>query len=128
MSGYCPDCGNQQCICEEIERRNNMSYREDFEKENGKYFSNESKFYYSFGNDYTYWLESKLSEKDKEIEELKKDKWISVKDRLPEPMTRIIYYNTVSRDDDPIKIGYCGHKEWFAGITHWKLPNPPEEL
>ena len=52
--------------------------------------------------------------------------WISVKDRLPEPKTRIIYYNTVVDNDEYIKIGYCGHKEWFAGVSHWMpLPDPP---
>lgn len=23
MSGYCPDCGNTQCICKEVERQEN---------------------------------------------------------------------------------------------------------
>ena len=26
MSGYCPDCGNQQCMCKEIEARKNECY------------------------------------------------------------------------------------------------------
>ena len=58
-------------------------------------------------------------------------KWISVDDELPEPGTRIIYFNEDPFDfynGDRVMIGVCGHKEWFANITHWMpLPEEPNQ-
>ena len=57
-------------------------------------------------------------------------KWISVKDRLPEPFTVVLVYD----NDKTVAVAYMTrHKEWVGivirnEVTHWMpLPQPPKE-
>lgn len=73
------------------------------------------------------------------------NKWISVKDRLPEVEKRVLVFRSNYEGDDynKIHVGFLQHKDGFYGsqwglldddlfphtlVTHWMpLPNPPED-
>jgi len=61
------------------------------------------------------------------VDELRKRQWISVKDRLPEPMYQVLIYT----DDGWIGVDALDYNEEFREydyVTHWQpLPEPPKE-
>ena len=64
-------------------------------------------------------------------------KWISVKDRLPEPDTKVLVYGRNEYGVYCITCLYSAHRKWLyhnrttadgETITHWMpLPEPPKE-
>lgn len=60
-------------------------------------------------------------------DELHKRQWISVEDRLPEPMYQVLIYT----DDGWIGVDALDYNEEFREydyVTHWQpLPEPPKE-
>ena len=65
------------------------------------------------------------------VDELRKQQWISVKGRMPEPNDRVLVYAPGMRDCDvgaiAIQSGWMC-KNPNRGITHWQpLPEPPKE-
>lgn len=64
-------------------------------------------------------------------------KWISVKDRLPEPDTKVLVYGRNEYGVYCITCHYSAHRKWLyhnrttaegKTITHWMpLPEPPKE-
>lgn len=68
---------------------------------------------------------------------LKASKWISVKERLPEKLTKVITYDSAHKivhameyDGEGFQAHRCVRDEWLydACITHWMpLPEPPKE-
>ena len=70
------------------------------------------------------------------IEALERDKWISVKDTLPEPGTDVLTYVQVADDESRIGAAHFDRGVWWDAIfnvaceavTHWMpLPKPPNE-
>ena len=71
------------------------------------------------------------------IEQLKAVRWISVKDRLPEPDTKVLVYGRNEYGVYCITCHYSAHRKWLyhnrttadgKTITHWMpLPEPPKE-
>lgn len=62
----------------------------------------------------------------KKLEEIaEKSKWVSVKDRLPEPFTTVLAHYTDGRIHT---VGYLDRFMTTRGtVTHWMpLPEPPE--
>lgn len=61
------------------------------------------------------------------VDELRKQQWISVEDRLPEPMYQVLIYT----DDGWIGVDALDYNEEFREydyVTHWQpLPEPPKE-
>lgn len=66
------------------------------------------------------------------------DKWISVKDRLPEPLDSVIFYAPKQSKDCSMDIGegFIDSGEWCSvredidlkKVTHWMpLPEPPKK-
>lgn len=67
------------------------------------------------------------------------DKWISVKDKLPENCESVIFYAPGTSKDGSMDIGegFYGDDKWFsvreeyeiASVTFWQpMPKPPEKL
>lgn len=68
-----------------------------------------------------------LNAKDKEIE----DKWISVKDELPDADGEVLTWDGLEVAVDWLDIDADTYIEFFSNggedVTHWKLPSPPAQ-